>query len=52
MVDSITSQHPVICKAIGGATYIARMHFDKVGKMKVEDRLMRLMEEKIKQMKG
>lgn len=48
LVESIYQSQPTICKTIGGATYVARMHFSSVSKMKVEDRLIRLMGEEIK----
>ena len=49
VVESITPKHPKICKTIGGATYIARMHFNDVSKLKIEDKLLRLMEEDVEQ---
>ena len=48
LVESIDQSQPTICKTIGGATYVARMNFSSVSKMKVEEKLIRLMGEEIK----
>ena len=47
MVEELVPPTPTICKSIGGATYVARMHFSNVGKMRIDEKLLRLMGEEI-----
>ena len=52
LVEPIDQSRPTICKTIGGATYIARMHFDESGKRKIDDRLIRLMKKELEKQDG
>lgn len=48
VVNENSLPYPTIIKSIGGATYIARMHFTKDKKKTLSDKLIRLMEEEEK----
>ena len=52
LVEPITSQNPVVFKTVGCTTYVVRIHFSERSKMNVDDKLLRLMGEKIKQLDG
>lgn len=49
MVEVANQPYPTICKTVGGATYVVRMHFDRANKLKIDDKLLRLMSEDLRQ---
>lgn len=47
VIETTAQPHPTIFMTVGGATYVARMHFDEVSKMKMDDKLLRLMKKEL-----
>lgn len=49
VVETNAKPQPAICKTIGGATYVARMHFRESGGDGINGKILRMMIEDLKQ---